>query len=209
MARDGTCRGGARVGAGKKKKALVDKLAEGGSNHHGAITMLDPESLPDFKDACSDIEDAADLPASELCEEIQGVEMPTVREVQAYLDAKQRDGKNFDAGRIYRKVSGWLKGLNCENLVSNELVEQYSVAYARWKQCEEAVTKYGLCAKHPMRPEAVCQSPFVQMSVLYMKQTSQLWFQIFSVVQANCATDVRGAAPQDDVMEQLLRSREE
>ena len=31
MAKDGTARGGARVGAGRKKKALADRITQGGT----------------------------------------------------------------------------------------------------------------------------------------------------------------------------------
>ena len=40
-----------------------------------------------------------------------------------------------------------------------------------------------------------------------MKQSSQLWFQIFQVVKENNATTYQSNTPQDDVMERLLRSR--
>jgi hypothetical protein len=46
------------------------------------------------------------------------------------------------------------------------------------------------------------------MSHSYQKQTSQLWFQIYSIVKENCSADVSGASnPADDMMERLLRSR--
>ena len=45
------------------------------------------------------------------------------------------------------------------------------------------------------------------MSHDYMKQSSQLWFQIFQVVKENNAATYQGSTPQDDVMERLLRSR--
>lgn len=48
---------------------------------------------------------------------------------------------------------------------------------------------------------------YVSMSRDYMKQSSQLWFQIFQVVKENNATTYQGSTPQDDVMERLLRSR--
>ena len=40
-----------------------------------------------------------------------------------------------------------------------------------------------------------------------MKQANQLWYQIYQVVKENCSEDYRGANPQEDVMERLLRSR--
>ena len=187
MAKDGTNRGGARVGAGRKPKALQEKLLEGNLGHRD-ITKIDiPDITPNF------------------CEEPEGVDIPRPDE---YLSALQRDGKPLGAAETYTKTYRWLARLGCDLLVSSELIEQYSVAFARWKQCEQAVTKFGLCGKHPTCPSSVIQSPFVAMSHSYQKQTSQLWFQIYSIVKENCSADVSGASnPADDMMERLLRSR--
>ena len=46
MAKDGTSRGGARVGAGRKPKALQEKLLEGNLGHRD-ITKIDiPDTCP-------------------------------------------------------------------------------------------------------------------------------------------------------------------
>ena len=187
MAKDGTNRGGARVGAGRKPKALLEKLLEGNLGHRD-ITKID---IPDITS------DGGDEP--------EGVDIPKPDE---YLSELQRDGKPLGAAETYTKTYRWLARLGCERLVSSELIEQYSVAFARWKQCEQAVTKFGLCGKHPTCPSSVIQSPFVAMSHSYQKQTSQLWFQIYSIVKENCSADAAGASnPADDMMERLLRSR--
>ena len=154
MAKDGTNRGGARVGAGRKPKALQEKLLEGNLGHRD-ITKID---IPDI--------------ASDDGEEPEGADIPRPDE---YLSELQRDGKPLGAAETYTKTY---------------------------------VTKFGLCGKHPTCPSSVIQSPFVAMSHSYQKQTSQLWFQIYSIVKENCSADVSGASnPADDMMERLLRSR--
>ena len=52
MAKDGTQRGGARVGAGRKKKALVDKINEGRKTEvlEFSPTDLEGEDMPPVKD---------------------------------------------------------------------------------------------------------------------------------------------------------------
>ena len=186
MAKDGTSRGGARVGAGRKPKALQEKLLEGNLGHRELRRVDIPELSLDG-------------------EEPEGADIPRPDE---YLSELQRDGKPLGAAETYTKTYRWLAGLGCDRLVSSELIEQYSVAFARWKQCEQAVTKFGLCGKHPTCPSSVIQSPFVAMSHSYQKQTSQLWFQIYSIVKENCSADAAGASnPADDMMERLLRSR--
>ena len=43
MAKDGTARGGQRVGAGRKSKALTDKIADGRLN--GAMVLPEPMDI--------------------------------------------------------------------------------------------------------------------------------------------------------------------
>ena len=52
MAKDGTRRGGARVGAGRKKKALVDKIQEGKKTEtlEFSVPDLEGEDMPPVKD---------------------------------------------------------------------------------------------------------------------------------------------------------------
>ena len=185
MAKDGTNRGGARVGAGRKPKALQEKLLEGNLGHRDIRKIAVP-----------------DIPLGEG-DEPEGVDMPPPDE---YLSALQRDGKPLGADVVYVKTYRWLAGLGCEKLVSSELVEQYAVAFARWKQCEKAVTTYGLVGKHPTCTNSPIQSPFVAMSHTYQKQTSQLWFQIYGIIKENCSVDA-GLNAGDDPMERLLRQK--
>lgn len=41
-----------------------------------------------------------------------------------------------------------------------------------------------------------------------MNQAVRLWNEIFQIVKENCSTDYDETAPQDDLMERLLRARE-
>ncbi len=176
MAKDGTRRGGARAGAGRKPKALVDKIDEGES----AKVM--------------------ELP---VASSLNGNDMPTVKD---YLKAKQCEGKSLCAEEVYKETWNWLKERECVQLVNLQLVEQYALSAARWIQCEECVSEFGLLAKHPTTGNAIA-SPYVSMAQNYMKQTNQIWFQIYQVVKENCSAEYSGNTPQDDVMERLLKSR--
>jgi hypothetical protein len=42
------------------------------------------------------------------------------------------------------------------------------------------------------------------MSREYMKQSNQIWYQIFQIVKENNSASYQGANPQDDLMERLL-----
>ncbi len=174
--------GGARPGAGRKKKATIDKIAEGNPGHR-TIKVIE---TPDLEGA-----------------ELEGVDMPPVKD---YLSALQRDGKQLIAAEIYKETYLWLKKLGCHKIVNKQLIESYAMSVARWIQCEEAITKYGFLGKHPTSGNPI-QSPYVAMSQSFMKQTNNIWFQIFQVVKENCTVDFKGANPNDSMMERLLRSR--
>ena len=105
MAKDGTSRGGARVGAGRKAKALTDKITTG--------RLRDTTVLPEPSD-------------------LVGHDMPPVRE---YMKARQKDGKDLSAEAVYREVFTWLQQRKCEKLVSRQLIDQYAMSVARWIQC--------------------------------------------------------------------------
>ena len=181
MAKDGTNRGGARMGAGAKKKPLADKIAEGNPGKR-ALTVIDFDSH------------AADL---------EGQPMPKPSRL---LSAKQKDGKKLQAAEIYKNTWEWLHERGCSSLVSPQLLERYAMSGARWIQCEEAVTEFGFLAKHPTTGNAI-QSPYVAMGQNYMSQTNRLWMEIYQIVKENCASEYTGSNPQDDVMERLLRAR--
>lgn len=180
MAKDGTNRGGARIGAGAKKKPLADKIVEGNPGGRKLTVM--------------EFSDTADL---------QGQTMPAPNKM---LDAVQKDGKTLVAGEIYRSAWSWLNKRGCAALVSPQLLERYAMSAARWIQCEEAVTEYGFLAKHPTTGNAI-QSPYVAIGQNYMSQTNRLWYEIFQIVKENCAGEYSGASPQNDVMERLLTAR--
>ena len=180
MAKDGTARGGPRVGQGRKSKALAEKLAAGNPGHRPMLVMDLPEGT-----------------------KLDGEDMP---EPGAYLKARQRNGGGLEAEKIYRETWYWLKERGCEKLVSKQLLEQYAMSVSRWIQCEEAISEYGFLSKHPTTG-AACASPYVAMSQQFMKQVNQIWYQIFQIVKENCSTEFSGNTPQDDVMERLLRSR--
>ncbi len=180
MAKDGTNRGGARIGAGAKKKALTEKIAEGNPGGRTLTVM--------------EFENAADL---------KGVEMP---EPNKMLEAVQKDGKTLVAGEIYRDTWKWLDERGCAAFISPQLLERYAMSVARWIQCEEAITDFGFLAKHPTTGNAM-QSPYVAMGQNYMTQTNRLWLEIFQIVKENSLSEYTSSNPQDNVMERLLTAR--
>lgn len=134
MAKDGTMRGGARVGAGKKPKALHQKINEGSAD--GALILPQPV-------------------------ELEGADVPPVKE---YLKAAQKNGKELLAEEVFNETYLWLKKFGCAELVNTQLINQYAMAVARQIQCEEALSEYGFLAKHPTTatpyPARMCPCSF-------------------------------------------------
>lgn len=112
-------RGGKRIGAGRKKKGVTEKLEAGTPKKE--IKVLD---IPD----------------------VEGVAMPDVSE---FLSREQRDGKPFQAKEIFEKTWEWIKNIGCSAIISPQQVERYAMCAARWIQCEEATSLLGLIGKHP------------------------------------------------------------
>lgn len=171
-------RGGARPGAGRKKKALSEKVANG-----------NPGGRP---------LEVLDIP------EMEGVEMPEPHE---FLSAEQRDGYPLQAREIYETTWNWLRGVGCAAKVSTQLLERYAMCSARWIQCEEMTSKLGFLSKHPTTGKPI-PSPFINIGINYMNQAVRLWNEIFQIVKENCSADYSDPAPQNDLMERLLRARE-
>ena len=88
--------------------------------------------------------------------ELFGADMPNPSE---YLSARQRNGKPLGADEIFRETWLWLKERGCERLVNPRLLESYAQVFARFIQCEEAVSQYGLIGKHTTRQAVRLQAP--------------------------------------------------
>ena len=189
MARDGTNRGGRRVRAGDKPAPVAEKIQKGQQVQimKNDIPTLSPTEL-----------EAVDLPEGAVME---GMDMPKPSE---YLSARQKNGVPLGADEIYKETWVWLKERNCEKLVNKRLIEAYAQAFARYIQCEDATSTYGLLGKHPTTG-GVVTSPFVQMSQQYQKTANLLWYEIYDIVKQNC-TEVFEDNP-NDTMELLLRAR--
>lgn len=187
MAKDGTYRGGRRVKAGGKPIPVAEKI------QNGKKVRLMLNDIPDFEYA--DVE-ADDIPDGAY---LEGYDMP---KPSAYLSAKQKDGIPLGADEIYKETWLWLKERKCEKLVNKRLIEAYAQAFARYIQCEDAISKYGMLGKHPTTG-GVISSPFIQMSAGFQKSANLIWYEIYDIVKQNC-TEIY-EEDSDDFMEQLLR----
>ena len=152
MAKDGTLRGGRRAGSGTKPTPVFEKITEGKDAKVLQIAAFDPPEL-------------------EAGDDLEGSVMP---EPSAYLAAVQRDSNPLGADVIYRDTWNWLRERGCEKLVAPRLIEAYTQNFARFIQCEEAISNFGLLGKHPTTGGAAIASPFVAMSQSFSKQANTL-----------------------------------
>ena len=174
MAKDGTARGGVRVGSGKK-----------------------PTTKSKIKVLNAKLHDVNDLPSPD---EIEGIDVPPIKE---FLKAKQKNGKDLVADDIYKQTYAWLKKRGWKILRST--FEQYAMS-VQWIQTEDAISEYGMLAKHPTTGNAIA-SPYVQMAQAYMKQINATWYQLYVIVKDNGSDDIDELDEQDLMMEKLLNIR--
>ena len=125
MAKDGTQRGGARIGSGRKKTPLADRILNGSESK--AEVLETPAELEDMQ----------------------------VPKPKKYISSKQKDGGKFYAKQIYQETWDWLKAHGCAALVSPQLIESYSLVTARHIQCEERLNQWGMLAQHPTTGEPI------------------------------------------------------
>lgn len=111
--------GGARAGAGRKKKPIAERIKSGNTDKAKVLTFDS---------------------------ELTGTEMPPP---EKYLSEQTKGASENLAGEICQKTWNWLKERKCDIFINPQLVEQYAMSVARWIQAERAVHTFGFLAKHP------------------------------------------------------------
>lgn len=156
MSKDGTSRGGKRMGAGRKSKSTSTKLLEG---------KIKKEDATSTKQIIQDKDDSK-----------------YTAKLDDFMEQTCDAGGDLHTRRIYDETWKYLKDRGCENEVDRQLVELYAHNVARWKQCEEKISEEGLKGSHPTTG-ADTVSPYVNMQNTYMKQVLQLWNCIYDIVR--------------------------
>ena len=123
MAKDGTNRGGARIGAGRKAKPLDEKFIDG--------DIFNPTKQKD--------------------KSIFRIPTPKAY-LDADQKSKGGNYKTC-AKQVYKETFNWLKSCNCAEFVSPQLVENFAQTMARHIQAEQAIADSGLLARHPTTGE--------------------------------------------------------
>ena len=129
---------------------------------------------------------------------LEGVEMPNIKE---YLTESQHTGE-LHADEVYRETWQWLSEKGCAQYISQAQLEEYCLAHARWRQLQGVINEYGFLSKHPTTG-APMTSPFVTMSLAFLKQSTMILYQILQIVKEHSTESVTDS-PRDDMMERLL-----
>lgn len=171
--------GGARVGAGRKRKPLAEKLENNAGRRQ--IKYIPNEAMSDIA--------------------VEVVPPPS-----AWLsDDTKNTQRQSMAGKVYEDTFKWIMERKCDHLVTKEQIEQYAASVARYIQCEEGISTFGLLAKHPTT-NAPIASPYVSMSERFLKRANDLWARIYQIVKENCEVPV-GKRDNEDIMEQILTGK--
>ena len=93
------------------------------------------------------------------------------------MKAKQKDGSELGAVKIYNEMWSWIISCGCEKLIDPHLVEDFAVSFSRWRQCQKAINEFGFLAKHPTTGAAIA-SPYVSMASDFEKQANTSRYQI-------------------------------
>lgn len=172
--------GGARVGAGRPRKPLEEKIKDGDIE----ATGINAE-------------------ANVLSVEVLEDNMPTVKE---YMESQQKDGKPLGADEQLKDIFSWVAKMGCKDHVPTMLLEQYAMNRARWIALQNAISEYGYINRKGSSGN-VQVSPFVTALIAIEKQMNTTFFMINSIVKDNCIVGYQNYTPQDNMMEQLLKSR--
>lgn len=113
-------RGGKRPGAGRKPKALVDKLADGNAGHRPIKVLEFAESAG--RPVCPDY----------------------------LKEKANKSGGYPTAAEIFEQVCDWLETTGCIHLIPPDYIAEYSMLKSRWMEAEARTDIIGFIGKHPI-----------------------------------------------------------
>ncbi len=185
MSKDGTVRGGARTGAGRKGRSTAQKILDGAQE-----LSLHPELL----------EDEPENKAPELPEWAVSKQKAKIKAGDLDVDVPE-----LQTERIYKFVWSFLNKLGVVEIVSPLLLIHYSFEAARYVQVEQITSLIGFTFPHPTTG-APMASPYIAASMSYLKQANILWCQITQVIRDRWegSSYDYGRRPNTDDMEYLL-----
>lgn len=170
-------RGGTRIGAGRHKKPLEQRIMDGD-------VSKDDVSLP-----------APNIPNDDLLD----ISMPEIKE---WLTKQQRDGKPFGADVELKRIYNWVVDMGCERQVPMMLLEQFAADRARWILLQDKISSFGEISKKG--ESNVMVSPYYNLLLLQEKNMNNVYMLIDQIVRNNCISGYHQYDPNQRKMAQLL-----
>ena len=149
--------GGARPGAGRPKKALVDKIIEGNPGRR-EITVVKFKNQVENDDL----------------EKSKQIKIP------AFLEQCGHEGDKTlpSAAEIFELLTAFIKSSGCEKLISSNLIEDFAHFRRAYLECEFINRTKGRIANGK-------RSPYVSMAVDYAKQAMSIYDRIWNIIAQN------------------------
>jgi hypothetical protein len=140
---------------------------------------------------------------------IPGLSTPLIGEVApeglpAYMSAPQKMGGELQAPAVYAAAVRWLEERGCLGMVSEQMIQMFAMAAARYIQLESMLSDTGFLGKHPTTQKVII-SPLVQACQNQMKIVNQCWYPIWQSAQTSAAARYGGADEDDDELALLSR----
>ena len=136
-----------------------------------------------------------------------GLPLPLIGEtapddLPAYMSAPQKMGGELQAPAVYAATTRWLEERGCLGMVSEQMLQMYAMAAARYIQLESMLSDTGFLGKHPTTQKVII-SPLVQACQNQMKQVNQCWYPIWQIVQSTAAARYGGLDEDQESLELL------
>ena len=174
--------GGKRVGAGRPRKSLADKILEDTTKKHKPKVL----NIPTIDD------------------------IPTP-EPPDFLRLMVATGVSSDIPRmdaIFNQTIEWLEKTGCLHLINPQHIMEYSILFTRWLECEDVVSKslYLMSKEKTDKKEKIHlePNPLSDQALRYWSAADKAWSKIYTIVKENCETDYGGNDPHANIMEKLL-----
>ena len=152
MAKDGTIRGGARAGAGKKRKSAAEKIADG--------QLESPKE---------------NLPAGKVT-----AAKPKKHKPNKFLAEEQRAKKNQYIKEVFKMVWDWLDARGVTERVAPHIIDEYVLLLTMHLVCEKELQEQGRVLESPKGVKYL--NPLVRASLDYVKQANNLWYGAIGAV---------------------------
>ncbi|MBO4394584.1 MAG: hypothetical protein J5800_09605 [Spirochaetales bacterium] len=192
MAKDGSIRGGKRTGSGRKGRTAAQKILDGVQDRSLNVNLMEDK----------DMENVPAIPSWSTDEQKMIIK----------IGGKEYKAPPLQTHRIYANVWSFLDRIGVASDVGDHLIQLYAYEVARFIQVEQITSLIGFTVPHPTTG-APMASPYVNASMSYLKQANVIWSQISQIVRDRWDGSMKYGCyfprtEQDDLMEQLLSSRE-